>query len=258
MIVIRKMLLGMTGIGLFLLAWQLATWGNSRSDVPGPWLALTGLAELASQGVLWRYIAASVFRVTWGFMLAVVVGVPLGLSIGWSRWIRELFNPLVQALRPISPIAWLPIAVLVFGGVRWWEPSDLSAIFLIFLASVFPIITASTSAVESIDEKHLRAAENFGVRGFPLLRLVILPATMPQILTGLRLALGIAWVVLVAAEMLGVQSGLGFQINDSRNNLRYDFVVAAMLVISLIGMFLDGIMSRLENASLSRRGENSR
>ncbi|WP_404310583.1 ABC transporter permease [Neorhodopirellula lusitana] len=255
---VRKFLLGLTGIGLFVLAWHCATLGNSRTDVPGPWLAFTGLVELASQGVLWRYVIASVFRVTWGFLLAVIVGIPLGLAIGWSQWIRELLNPLVQALRPISPIAWLPIAVLVFGGMRWWEPSDLSAIFLIFLASVFPIVTASTSAVEGIDSKYLRAAANFGVGGVSLLRLVILPAALPQILTGLRLAMGIAWVVLVAAEMLGVQSGLGFQINDSRNNLRYDFVVAAMLVISVIGMLLDAIMLRIENMTLTRSGSTSR
>jgi len=250
----RKILLGACGLGLFLIAWQLATWGNSRTDVPGPWLALTGLIELVGQGVLWRYVIASVFRVAWGFFLAAIVGIPLGLAIGWSRWVRELVNPLVQALRPISPIAWLPIAVLLFGGVKWWEPSDLAAIFLIFLASLFPIVTAATSAVGSIDPKHLRAAENFGVRGLPLLWFVVLPAAMPQILTGLRLAMGIAWVVVVAAEMLGVQSGLGFQINDSRNNLRYDFVVASMLVISMIGMLLDAVMSRIERSSLARSG----
>ncbi len=254
----RKILLGLIGIGIFLLVWHLVTLGNGRTDVPGPWLTLTGLIELATGGLLWRYIIASVFRVMWGFTLAVVVGVPVGLAIGWSRWFRELVNPLVQGLRPISPIAWLPIAVLVFGGVTWWEPSDLSAIFLIFLASIFPIITAATSAVESIDVKYLRVATNFEVSGITVLFQVILPAAMPQILTGLRLALGIAWVVLVAAEMLGVQSGLGFQINDSRNNLRYDLVVAAMVVISIIGMFLDGVMARIENTALSRRGTAKR
>lgn len=258
MIYARKISLGSLGIAMFLLVWHLVTLGNSRTDVPGPWLALNGLVELAGQGILWRYVIASVFRVAWGFFFAAIVGIPLGLAIGWSLWVRELLNPLVQALRPISPIAWLPIAVLVFGGVKWWEPSDLAAIFLIFLASLFPIVTAATSAVSAIDEKFLRAAENFGVRGLPLLRLVILPAAMPQILTGLRLAMGIAWVVVVAAEMLGVQSGLGFQINDSRNNLRYDFVVAAMLVISVIGMLLDAAMSRIERTSLARSGTAKR
>ncbi len=255
---IRKLLRGLAGLGFFVLCWQLATWGNSRTDVPGPWLAIQGVSELAGQGLLWRYVVASLFRVMWGFALAVLVGVPLGLAIGRSRWVRELVNPLVQALRPISPIAWLPIAVLVFGGVRWWEPSDLAAIFLIFLASIFPIITAATSAVEGIDEKYLRVAANFEIGGFAMLFQVILPAALPQILTGLRLALGIAWVVLVAAEMLGVQSGLGFQINDSRNNLRYDLVVAAMLVISLIGICLDAAMARIENSALSRRGTAKR
>ncbi|TWT74062.1 ABC transporter permease [Allorhodopirellula solitaria] len=255
---VRKFLLGLAGIGLFVLCWQLATWGNGRTDVPGPWLALSGLRDLAREGLLWRYIIASVFRVMWGFALAVLAGVPLGLAIGWSGWVRDLLNPLVQLLRPISPIAWLPIAVLMFGGVRWWEPSDLSAIFLIFLASIFPIITAATSAVEGIDAKYLRVATNFEIGGMAMLFQVILPAALPQILTGLRLALGIAWVVLVAAEMLGVQSGLGFQINDSRNNLRYDLVVAAMIVISIIGICLDSAMARIESSALSRRGTAKR
>lgn len=250
--------LALLGLALFAATWHLLTLGNGKGDVPGPWLTLRGLEEIASGGVLWRNIAASVFRVGWGFTLAALAGIPLGVLLGWHPSLRSACNPIVQCLRPISPIAWLPIAGLIFGGAKWFDASDLSAIFLIFLTSFFPIVTATTAAVATVDRKYLRSAANFGVRGFELFRRVLLPAAMPQILTGLRLALGIAWVVVVAAEMLGVQSGLGFQVNDSRNILRMDLVTAAMVVIGLIGLLLDGAMARLERASLARRGAGAR
>jgi len=238
----------------FLLFWQLATLGNARNDIPGPYLTWQGLSELFRQGVLLKNVVASVFRVAWGFAIATCVGVPLGVLLGRVAVLHELVNPNIQLLRPISPIAWLPIATLLFGQVRWFDPSDLSAIFLIFLSSFFTITTAAASAVGAIDRKYLRSAANFGVTGFALVRRVLLPAALPQVLTGLRLALGVAWVVVVAAEMLGVQSGLGFQVNDARNNLRYDLVVAAMVVIGFIGLGLDAGMRALERAELTRRG----
>ena len=262
---VRNALLGALGLGVFLCFWQVATWGNDITDVPGPGLALAGLLELAGAGVLWRNIAASVFRVAWGFCLAAGVGIPLGVCLGWRRGAFLFANPSIQMLRPVSPIAWIPFAVVIFGG--WnvaplgrtlFDASDTSAIFLIFLSSFFPIVTATTSAVRSIDTKYLRSAANFGVRGLPLFMRVILPAALPQILTGLRLALGIAWVVIVAAEMLGVTSGLGFQVNDSRNNLRMDYVAAAMIVIGLVGLALDTGMSHLESSALALRGMSRR
>ncbi|MEZ6003900.1 MAG: ABC transporter permease [Planctomycetota bacterium] len=257
----RRLALGTAGLAVFLGAWQLATWGNDITEVPGPALTFRGLAELATAGVLWKNIVASVFRVAWGFCLAAGVGIPLGVWMGWRRNAGLFANPTIQMLRPISPIAWIPFAVVIFGGANFqlrgrtlFDASDSSAVFLIFLASFFPIVTATTSAVRSIEQKYLRSAANFGVTGLALFRRVILPAALPQILTGLRLALGIAWVVIVAAEMLGVTSGLGFQVNDSRNNLRMDYVAAAMVVIGLVGLALDMAMSHLESAALTRRG----
>ncbi|MEZ6015580.1 MAG: ABC transporter permease [Planctomycetota bacterium] len=261
----RKVALGALGFVVAIAAWQLATWGNDITEVPGPRLTLLGLSELATDGVLWKNIAASVFRVAWGFCLAAGVGIPLGVWMGWNRDVALFFNPTIQMLRPISPIAWIPFAVVIFGGANFmlggrilFDASDSSAIFLIFLASFFPIVTATTSAVRSIELKYLRSAANFGVTGLGLFRRVILPAALPQILTGLRLALGIAWVVIVAAEMLGVTSGLGFQVNDSRNNLRMDYVSAAMVVIGLVGLALDMAMSNLEASALARRGMSRR
>jgi NitT/TauT family transport system permease protein len=262
----RALLHGLLGFAAFLLAWQLATWGNGITDgVPPPLLTWDGLVELAAAGVLWRNVIASVFRVAWGFCLAAALGIPLGVWMGWNRGARDALNPLVQMLRPISPIAWLPFAVMIFGGVHFVvlgrmvaDSSDLAAIFLIFYCALFPIVTATAAAVRGIELKFLRSAANFGVTGRLLFRRVIVPAVMPQVLTGLRLALGIAWVVVVAAEMLGVQSGLGYQVNDSRNNLRMDWVAAAMVVTGLVGLGLDLSMSRLEAAVLARRGMGRR
>lgn len=247
------------GWAMFILAWHLVTLGNKISDIPTPVQTWHALAEILEQGVLWKNIVASVFRVAWGFAIAAGVGIPLGILMGWYPLTRKLLNPVVQGLRPISPIAWLPIAVTMFGGVTFVvESSDLSSVFLIFLSSFFPIVTATTAAVATIERKFLRSAANFGVTGLDLFRRVIVPAAMPQILTGLRLALGIAWVVVVAAEMLGVSSGLGFQVNDARNMLRMDWVTAAMVVIALIGLALDYGISSITAATLARRGVDQR
>jgi len=257
---IRKLLRGVLGFLVFLLFWYLATLGNKLGEIAPPYATFLGLIQLVEDGSLWQGIVASVFRVGWGFCLAAGVGIPLGVAYGWSQGIRETFNPVTQALRPISPIAWIPVATIGFGGVNWFgiEAQDYSAIFLIFLSSFFPIVTATTSAVRGIDRKYIRSAENFGVTGAELFRRVVVPAALPQILTGLRLALGISWVVIVAAEMLGVDSGLGWQINDARSNIRYDLIQATMVVIAVIGLALDSAMSRVEFAALARRGMSVR
>ncbi len=253
---VRKFVNGCVGFAAFMGLWQLVTHGNSVGDLPSPLMTLKGLAQVSSQGVLWQNVIASVFRVAWGFCLAAAVGIPLGIALGWYPRLRETINPLVQSLRPISPIAWLPFAVIIFGGHAL--SSDLSAIFLLFLSAFFPIVTASTSATASLDQKYVRSARNFGVEGIDLFRRVILPAALPQILTGLRLALGISWVVVVAAEMLGVDTGLGYQVMDSRNALRMDYVAAAMVVIAIIGLLLDTAMARAESIVLARRGMSRR
>ncbi|HEY1476395.1 MAG TPA: ABC transporter permease [Chthoniobacterales bacterium] len=214
----------------------------SKSDIfPRPYQVFLGIAELIQRGVLLKYAVASLFRVSIGFTLAVLVGVPFGLLLGWFRPAFLAFNPLIQILRPISPIAWIPIAIL------WFHVDDRAPIFLIFLSSLFPIAVTSIAAVQNIQPVYVRAAQNFGLSRFDLFRRVIFPACLPQIITSLRISLGIAWLVVVAAEMVAVNSGLGYLIIDARNaGKRYDLVVAGMLMIGLIGLILDLLIRRLE------------
>jgi len=223
-----------------LAVWQVAVVLSGSDLFPTPWQVLLGVAELVEKGLLGRYVAASLFRVSWGFTLAVVVGVPAGLVLGWFQRAYAAFNPLIQMLRPISPIAWIPIAIL------WFGVSDAAPIFLIFLASVFPITVSAMAAVQNMEPVYLRAARNFGLGRVALFRRVILPAALPQILTGVRIALGVAWLVVVAAEMIAVNSGLGYLIIDARNaGKRYDLVVAGMVMIGVIGLCLDVLVRQL-------------
>jgi len=190
---------------------------------------------------LLSYAIASVFRVTWGFLLAAALAIPLGLLMGWYGRLYRALNPLVQVLRPISPIAWIPISILMLRN------DDPRSIFLIFISTFFPIAVATTAAVRNIPLVYIRSAANFGCGGWRLFKKVVLPAALPQILTGLRIAVGIAWLVVVAAEMIAVESGLGYLIIDARNaGGRYDLIVAAMITIGAIGLLLDELIRRVE------------
>ncbi|MDB6138975.1 MAG: NitT/TauT family transport system permease protein, partial [Verrucomicrobiaceae bacterium] len=210
----------LTGL-LFLILWHVLVRLSGSDLFPTPMEVGRGIAELIQKGLLLKYVVASLFRVSWGFTLAVVVGVPLGLALGWFTPAYQALNPIIQILRPISPIAWIPVAIL------WFGVDDTAPVFLIFLASVFPITVSSMAAVQNMQSVYLRAAQNFGLKGIPLFRRIVLPAALPQIITGIRIALGIAWLVVVAAEMIAVNSGLGYLIIDARNaGKRYDLVVA--------------------------------
>jgi len=237
------------GIGLFVAAWQIAVWATHSALVPGPVAAVAGIGDLARRGLLIKYIVASLFRVTWGYFAAVLIGIPAGIALGLWRRGEMAFNPFLQILRPISPLAWIPIAIL------WFGVGDVSAIFLIFLASLFPLIVTAIHAVHNIETVHLRAGTNFGLTRMQLVRTVILPAILPQLIVGMRIALGIAWLVVVAAEMIAVSSGLGFLIIDARNaGNRYDLVVAGMILIGAIGLFLDSVMRQAERLDFVRWG----
>jgi len=234
-------------MAVVLAIWWAAVAITESAIFPTPWQVVTGTMELARDGTLWEHIGASLMRVGAGFGLAVVLAIPLGLWMGWVHGAFVTLNPLFQIMRPISPIAWIPIAIL------WFGVGNASPIFLIFIASVFPMIVQTTVGVHTIEKRYLRAAENFGVPRSKLFLKVVFPATLPQIITGMRIGLGVAWLVVVAAEMIALRSGLGYMIIDSRNaGNRYDLVIAGMIIIGLIGLMLDGFMRLLEGMKIVR------
>jgi NitT/TauT family transport system permease protein len=231
---------------LLVIILALALWlGLMRSGilndkiVPWPQDVMRGLGEEIASRRLLRDIIASVFRVTVGFTLAVALGVPVGLLLGNNRVARAALLPGLNFFRSLSPLAWIPFAIL------WFGMGDTPAIFLIFLATLFPLALATMSAVANIPSVYFRVAHDYGLRGSQLLFQVTLPAILPQLITALRVTAGVAWLVVVAAEMLAGDSGLGFAIWDARNGLRNDILVAEMLVIGCIGVLIDRLLMRL-------------
>ena len=231
----------------FVALWWLAVSASETVIVPSPAQVAAGTLQLAREGTLWNHIGASFFRVGVGFLLAMAVGIPLGLWMGWKALAYVALNPVVQVLRPISPIAWIPIAIL------WFGVGDVAPIFLIFLSAVFPLVVQTAAGVQTIEPQYLRAARNFGITRSRLFLHVVIPAVMPQIIIGMRVSLGISWLVVVAAEMVTLRSGLGYMIIDARNaGNRYDLVVAGMAIIGITGLLLDLGMRRLETLKAVR------
>ena len=234
---------------LLVALWHYSVVWTATKVFPSPMNVEKGIAELFQKQVLWADIEDSLRRVAIGFGLAVVIGIPLGLSLGWYPSVNQVVNPVIQLVRPISPIAWIPVAIIFFGV------GDQAAIFLVFLGSFFPILVACVSGVSSVPPIFRSAGRNFGLSTPQLLARVIFPAALPQILIGGRSALGIAWLVVVAGEMIAVDSGLGYLVIDSRNSgKRYDLVVAAMLMIGVIGLALDFCFRKLERIKSVRWG----
>jgi NitT/TauT family transport system permease protein len=246
---IQKLVLPLMVTTIMVAVWQMGCDLLHATVFPTPWQTLLALIELIESDRLLGDSAASLYRVTWGFFLATVTAIPLGLVVGWSTRSFWAMNPVIQGLRPISPIAWIPMAIL------WFGIGDGAGIYLIFLSSFFPICVGTMAGVRNISLVHQRSAANFGIHGIELIKRVVLPGAMPQIITSLRIALGVAWLVIVAAEMVGMDSGLGYLINDARNmGSRYDLVAAVMIVIGVIGIVLDLLIRRLERFDEVRWG----
>jgi NitT/TauT family transport system permease protein len=240
---------------LIVMAGALFVWaGLSRlrvfpeSAFPSPLAVSKGFMEEIQTGRLFNDIVASLFRVTTGFTLATMLGLPVGLILGhWTR-ARLALLPAVNFFRNLSPLAWIPFAIL------WFGIGDVPAIFLIFMASFFPIVIATIAAVASIPNVYFRVAQDYHFGNAELLTQVTLPAIAPQVITSLRVTAGLAWVVVVAAEMIAGRDGLGFAIWDARNGLRMDLLVAGMIVIGLIGIMIDWLLVRLTRIPSVRWG----
>ncbi len=225
------------GLGLVVGGWWLATEvvaapGSFASRfAPGP--AVRTLGELITSGMLWSHLWASAQRVAAGLALAALVGIPLGIAVGSLRWVNRMLGPVVQVLRMVSPLAWMPLALLVFGaGTR-------SVVFLVVMAATWPILLSTADGVARLDPRWLQVGRSLGASRGELFRFVVWPGVRPRVLGGLRLAVGVAWIVLVPAEMLGVDSGLGYAILDARDRLDYSALMAMLLAIALSGVVLD-------------------
>src|SRR5262249_52372123 len=236
-------------MAILLAAWHFAVKASGSKVFPEPIDVEKGMTELARQGVLFNYIRDSLSRVAVGYSLSILIGVPLGLTLGWYPAAAKVANPVIQIMRPISPIAWIPLAIV------WFGVGDTAAVYLIFLGAFFPIVVAAMNGVRNVPSMFRQAGRNFGLSPSQLLAKVVFPAALPNIIVGLRIALGIAWLVVVAAEMIAVDSGLGYLVIDARNSgKRYDLVVAAMILIGLIGLGLDFGFRRLEKIKSVRWG----
>ena len=237
-------------VAILILIWQLLFSVSSydKALFPSPKMAFDALVELIENGKLFENIRTSMYRFVTGYFSSVIVAVVLGLILGRVPKLFQYINPAVQLLRPISPTAWMPFIVLLFGI------GDVPAIVIIFIAAFFPVLLSTVSAVGNIDPVYLKVSKNFGIRQPALTWKVIFPAAFPQIANGIHLALGTAWIFLVAGEMVGAQSGLGYQIIDARNNIRADILLATILVIGIIGILLDGLLKLIEKVILKSWG----
>ncbi|WP_081358357.1 ABC transporter permease [Ruminococcus albus] len=237
-------------VSILILIWQLLFTVSSydKALFPSPKMAFDALIELIENGKLFENIKTSMYRFVTGYFSSVIVAVVLGLILGRIPKLFQYINPAVQLLRPISPTAWMPFIVLLFGI------GDVPAIVIIFIAAFFPVLLSTVSAVGNIDPVYLKVSKNFGIKQPALTWKVIFPAAFPQIANGIHLALGTAWIFLVAGEMVGAQSGLGYQIIDARNNIRADILLATILVIGIIGILLDGLLKIIEKVILKSWG----
>jgi NitT/TauT family transport system permease protein len=245
---LQKWLLPLLALTVFVAAWQLFARQYPPEQFPAPSDVLKAIRELADSGVLWSNIGISLARFVAAYLLAVSVAIPLGLFFGRFTRCHQAIDPLLQVLRPISPIAWFPLAVL------WFGIGNAPAVFIIFLAAFYPVLLTTISAVRGVPAVYLKVATNFGAGSRMTFLRVIVPAAFPGIMVGLHIAVGTAWIHLVAGEMLGAQSGLGFMIVDARNFLRTDQVMAGMLLVGLLGLAIYKGMKAVERLMARRWG----
>jgi nitrate/nitrite transport system permease protein len=237
------------GLGLLVLVWQLVSAGNS--NFPSPLVTWDAAVKLFAdpfyskgpndQGIGWN-ILASLERVALGFGLAAAVGIPLGFLIGRSRFLAGMFNPIVSLLRPVSPLAWLPIGLLVF------KAANPAAIWAIFICSIWPMIINTAVGVQRVPQDYMNVARVLNLSEWKIFTKILLPSVLPYMLTGVRLAIGTAWLVIVAAEMLTGGVGIGFWVWDEWNNLNVPHILIAIVVIGVVGLVLEQALVALARA----------
>ncbi len=253
--VVKRMAMGLLVPVTLIVLWQLIGQNSQMGGiVPTPlgvyhawwdWIfANPGMGLNPYLGTWWSNVQYSTWHVIEGFLLAMLLGIPLGLAIGWNRLASQLLDPLVQGMRPIPITAWLPFSIALFG-VR-----DFGSVFLIFVGGFYPIVINTTQGARDVDRNLVRAAMMMGASPMQLLYRVVLPSAMPSLFTGLRLGLGVAWTAVIVSEMVAVKSGLGYVLWDAYYVGRMDIVIADMASIGIMGYLSDRLIVVLERRIL--------
>jgi nitrate/nitrite transport system permease protein len=245
---ILKVVAPLLGFLLLLIVWEAISKGGKT--IPGPWVTLqAGITAFShpfysngpnDQGIGFK-IMNSLGRVGLGFGLAALVGIPVGFAIGRFTFLSNMFNPLISLLRPVSPLAWLPIGLLVFKG------ADPAAIWTIFISSIWPMIINTAVGVQRVPADYMNVAKVLNLSEWKIFTKILFPAVLPYMMTGVRLSIGVAWLVIVAAEMLTGGVGIGFWVWDEWNNLKVENILLAIFVIGIIGLVLEAALMWLAN-----------
>lgn len=226
----------LTLLAVVVLGWWLvSTYAldrTTRALLPPPQEVLRASWELGKSGELWVHLRDSLKRELVAFLWATI-SIPIGIAMGWWKRVEEQVDPLVEVLRPVPPLAWIPLSIL------WFGVGDTQNQFIIFLGCFFPILLNTIAGVKGVEPNLVRAARCLGASEGRILWRVVLRAALPQIITGIRVGLGVGWMALVAAELVGANSGLGFLINDARTVLRTDYVIVGMAAIGVVGLVID-------------------
>ena len=240
---VLPVLLGLTGFAVFVLIWQAIH--LAIAEIPSPAFTWHAAVELFSdpfyskgpndQGIGWN-ILSSLRRVALGFGLAAIVGIPAGFLIGRFRLVNAMTSPIISLLRPVSPLAWLPIGLLLF------KAANPAAIWCIFICSIWPMVINTAVGVSKIPQDYLNIARVLNLSEWKVFTKILLPATLPYMMTGVRLSIGTAWLVIVAAEMLTGGVGIGFWLWDEWNNLNVQNIIIAIFVIGIVGLALEHLM----------------
>ena len=235
------------GLGLLVGIWALVS-VSTGSSIPSPAVTWEAALKLFSdpfyrngpndQGIGWN-VLSSLQRVAVGFGLAALVGIPVGFMIGRFTFLSRMFNPLISLLRPVSPLAWLPIGLLVFKG------ANPAAIWTIFICSIWPMVINTAVGVQRVPQDYMNVARVLNLSEWKILTKILFPAVLPYMLTGVRLAVGTAWLVIVAAEMLTGGVGIGFWVWDEWNNLNVSSIIIAIFVIGIVGLLLEFALVKL-------------
>lgn len=244
------------GIILFLIGWAILS--QYRPTLPNPWVTAQSAIELFAhpfyiesandQGIGWN-ILSSLGRVGTGFGLAALFGIPLGFIIGRVKFVRDMLSPIVSILRPVSPLAWLPIGMVVF------QSANPASIWVIFISSIWPIILNTSAGVSQVPQDYLNVARVLRLSEWKVFTKILLPASLPYLLTGIRLSVGVAWLVIVAAEMVSGGKGIGFWVWDEYQNSQYAHIIVGIFVVGLLGLVIEQLL--ILATKLISRGETT-